>query len=150
MPGELSLILNNGRGENKMTSLTDSVLIALQTEVAIASHIREVIPNSGNQTDQHEIQIWAKYTHGILDSKTAEELQGGAMDAIFEAFIGVPRLPALFGNAVASSKIDALVKLLRLNLALVTYLNGEIGEQEYEGSKQSAIDSLTGLIDSTS
>jgi hypothetical protein len=118
--------------------------------VAVASHIREVIPNSGNQTDQHEIQIWAQYAYGILQNKTAEELHGGGMDAIFEAFIEAPRLPALFGDEIASSKMNAIVKLLGLNLDLVRYLNGERNKQEYEYTKQSAIDSLTLLIDSTS
>jgi hypothetical protein len=118
--------------------------------VAVASHIREVIPNSGNQTDQHEIQIWAKYAYGILQNKTAEELHGGGMDAILEAFLGVPRLPALFGNEVATSKMNAIVNLLRLNLALVMYLNGETSKEEYEFSKQSAVRSLIALIYFTS
>jgi hypothetical protein len=102
------------------------------------------------QTNLKKIHAWAKHAAGVLCKNTAEDLQGSAMKTVFRKSIGLPLLSTFMGNEVVSTKLEAQTELLRFNLDLRRYLNCEINEQEYQQSKQSAIDALSIVIKVTS
>jgi hypothetical protein len=102
------------------------------------------------QTSARELQIWAQYAIGILNSKTAVELENGIIDTVFRASIGVPRLLELLHIEAINMKVEAHNKLLELSSQLTRYINSEISEIEYECSKQAAIESFAMIVEFTS
>jgi hypothetical protein len=111
-----------------------------------ASKFDTVIPDHESQPCNRGILPWAKYSTRILNSNTAKQLHRGSMKTIFAAYAGVPALSTFMNAEVVRAKIEAQAKLLQFNLDLKRHLNCEIGEKEYEHSKQSAIGALASLI----
>jgi hypothetical protein len=103
----------------------------------------------GKSDALNRIASWAWNAIRILVESTPNELRYNGASRIIEDFRVLP-IPESLGKEGISKIMDAQAKLLLFKINLASCLKGQIDEREFEHSRQSCLEALSGVIQITS